>query len=446
MTQFNFVDLFCGTGGLSLGLEMGGLKNVFSNDADINSINTIRANFPDTVAVCEPIEFIDEKKLKEYIGDKKIHLVAGGPPCQGFSTIGKGDPNDKKNSLFQYFVKVVKILQPEFVMFENVTGLVATKNQQVVDSIISSFDQIGYKLHINILESQHYGVPQRRKRTLIVGCKKEYTFNFPKPSFDTYHNNLYIPAKTLGGALLELENYLEENQIKDDLHNPKSKILGKKIDLERIKHIPEGRYIRYQENEEEFLPTHLRLNINWPEIKEGRLRENHYHRLSRNKPSPTINTQNYHYYHPTENRQFTHRELSVLQSFPPNYIFKGRERAIVRQIGNAVPPLMAKAIGQEIYRALLNEKTIFNIKTNSKTKTTSKKTAASLAAPLNDTSSSIIDNVRYGAFNYDNHKSLKSYHKQRKMKATGEIKKIATKSARIKKEKALENFNNLNVN
>ncbi|MBF0362850.1 MAG: DNA cytosine methyltransferase [Oligoflexia bacterium] len=404
-SQFNFIDLFCGAGGLSLGLEMAGLKNIFSNDVDVNSINTIRANYPDTVAVCEPIEFINEKKLKDYIGDKKVHLVAGGPPCQGFSTIGKGDPSDKKNSLFQHFVRVVEILRPEFVMFENVTGLVATKNENTVKSIIGAFGRIGYKLHIRILESQHYGVPQKRKRTLIVGCKKEYSFTFPRASYDTKHNNLYIPAKTLGGALLELENYLQENKQQKnkeyELHDVKAKHIKKQIDLDRLKHIPEGRYIRYKENEEELLPAHLRLGIDWENIKEGRLRENHYHRLSRNKPSPTINTHNFHYYHPTEHRQFTLRELSVIQSFPPNYTFCGTsEKAISMQIGNAVPPLMAKAVGEEIFKSL----TIGNIQNHR---------IENVDHIDHINSIDDIDNIRYGAFTYDDRKTLTAHWKKR---------------------------------
>ncbi|MBF0315195.1 MAG: DNA cytosine methyltransferase [Oligoflexia bacterium] len=351
-SQFNCIDLFCGAGGLSLGLEMAGFKNVFSIDADVGSINTIRANYPETVALCEPIEFLNEEKLKKYIGDKKIHLIAGGPPCQGFSTIGKGDPNDQKNTLFRHFIRMVEIVRPSFVLFENVTGLVAKKNQFVVDAIAQSFDQIGYKLHIRVLESQHYGVPQKRKRTLIVACKKEFHFAFPAPTCDTYHNSLYIPPKTLGGALLELESYVAGTNIKDELHDVKKLKITKEIDRSRLKHIPEGACIRYQEDEERYLPKELRLKVDWKNLRENRLRENHYHRLSRNKPSPTINTMNHHYYHPTECRPLSVREFSVLQSFPPNYIFKGNRRSIMRQIGNAVPPLMAKAIGAEIVRAL----------------------------------------------------------------------------------------------
>jgi len=397
MERYNFVDLFCGAGGLAVGLEMAGFNCVFANDADPNSINTIRANHPGTLATCEPIQFLTESKIKEYIKDTKIHLVAGGPPCQGFSTIGKGNPDDPKNELFEHFVRVVSILRPNFVLFENVTGLIATKNESVLKAIIKAFQDIGYILNIKVLESQQYGVPQRRKRTIIVGAEQGRAFTFPQAEFGTSFGGLHIPAKTLGGALLELENYLDAQEAKDELHDVDSAMIKKEIDFKRIKCIPEGSCVRYQQDEEKYFPENLRLDLDWKTMKEGRLRENQYHRLSRKKPSPTINTENHHYYHPLENRRFTLREYATLQSFPLNYIFKGRGRAIKRQIGNAVPPLMARAIGREIYSSLRH-----NIESS------------------NNASTDLMY-ARSKAFIYDGGKALTEYHRKRRKAAAEKV-------------------------
>lgn len=401
MGPYNFVDLFCGGGGgLSVGLELAGFKPIYANDVCINSINTIRANHKNTVATCEPIEFLTEQKIKKYVKNNPIHLVAGGPPCQGFSTIGKGNPSDQKNNLFQHFVRIVDILQPAFVLFENVTGLVANKNGHILESIIRSFESIGYTLHIQILESQKYGVPQKRKRTFIVGAKDGRAFNFPTPEFDTTINQLYIPPKTVGGSLFELEDYLDSLGLEDPMHNLKDAIIKKNIDAQRLMCIPEGRYIRYKKDEDKYLPPNLKLNIDWASLREGRLRENHYFRLSRKKPAPTINTENHYYHHPTEHRRFTLRELAMFQSFPVNYLFMGRKVAIKRLIGNAVPPLMARAIGKEIFLSLRYRKTD-NSRVN-----------------IN------IKDVRSSAFTYDGMAALSEYNQKRRINANQNQKKL----------------------
>lgn len=365
VSDYNFIDLFCGAGGLSTGLEMAGFKCIYANDVDAYSIDTIRANYPETLATCEPIQLLTKDKIRDYVGDKKIHLVAGGPPCQGFSTVGKGDPNDPKNVLFEHFVRVVDTVRPNLVLFENVTGILAAKNRPTLDNIVESFNQIGYKLFARVLESQHYGVPQKRKRTILVGTRNGEDFSFPVPGYDINFGKLYVPPKTLGGALLELEGYIANIDCNDELHDIGYASISKEIDLKRIRCVPEGAYIRYKRDEDKYLPKKLKLGVDWETVREGRLRENHYHRLSRKKVSPTIMTKNNNYYHPTENRRFTLRELATLQSFPPNYIFKGSKVSIARQIGNAVPPLMARAIGKEILRMLKGNSTVEAGKDNS---------------------------------------------------------------------------------
>ncbi|MCB9091240.1 MAG: DNA cytosine methyltransferase [Halobacteriovoraceae bacterium] len=338
--NLNFIDLFCGAGGLSTGLKMAGFREILACDYDKWSTETMKANHGEAHIYHGGVQELTPKKLKEIIGDQKIHLVAGGPPCQGFSTIGKGDPGDERNSLFRYFVKIVGIVKPEFVLFENVTGLVSKKNEKTLQNIYAAFKRIGYELNIRILDAQDYGIPQARRRTFIIGTKVGYQFEFPKKK---------KKLKTLGETLDELKNFRRKKpDFVDENYDLKRAKNLNDIDRMRLQCIPEGGRIRYREDEEKYLPKDLKLGVNWDKIREKRLRENHYHRLSRLRPSPTLNTHNHHYFHPTQLRKFTLRELAMIQSFPPDYQFKGSRTAVIKQIGNAVPPLLGKLFGLEI--------------------------------------------------------------------------------------------------
>jgi DNA (cytosine-5)-methyltransferase 1 len=351
MKKLNFIDLFCGAGGLSTGLKQAGLNEVFACDFDKASIETFRANYPKTLAVHDSVQNLTPKYLKELVGEKKIHLVAGGPPCQGFSTIGKGNPEDERNSLFQYFVRTVRVLEPEYVLFENVTGMLSKKNEPVLAKIIRSFKRIGYHLSFKVLEAQQYGVPQKRKRTFIIGSKDSQSFDFPMPLFDIKKNSGYVEPKNLQDILNDLELFYKNNpelKLKDLDFTEILNDLNKK----RVACIPPGEKIRYQEDEQRLLPKKLWLDYDWQTIREGRLRENHFHRLDPKKPTPTVNTHNHHYYHPLEVRKFSVREFAMMQSFPMEYEFRGGRTAAIKQIGNAVPPLLAKAIGKAIKKKI----------------------------------------------------------------------------------------------
>jgi DNA (cytosine-5)-methyltransferase 1 len=206
---------------------------------------------------------------------------------------------------------------------------------------------LGYRLKIKVLQSQHYGVPQKRKRTIIVGCKEDYQFELPRPKFDCVENNEYIRAINLEDVL---DDIYVENKIAINHDEQKATPLSK-ITIERIKHIPEGRGIRYKKDEDEFFPEHLKLDVDWNTIREGRLRELRYHRLSKKDPSPTINTSNEQYFHPDKDRRFTVRELARIQTFPNDFEFFGSIKNQKKLVGNAVPVMMAKAIGESIVKS-----------------------------------------------------------------------------------------------
>ncbi len=385
---FYFVDLFCGAGGLSCGLEMAGLECVFGTDFDKNAIETFNLNHKKASSFLGPIADLSEEMLLSKIGDKQIKLVAGGPPCQGFSTMGKGDPNDEKNALFNHYCRVLKILQPEYLLFENVTGLIAKKNQAVSSAILERFKELGYSVKIRVLESQHYGVPQKRKRTILLGTRLNRGIDFPQPQFGITKGEIYIPACTVGDALGNLKSSTGE-AFNHDLDKTQ---IRANLTRERIKHIPEGRGIRYKKDEDEFLPDHLKLGIDWDTVKEGRLRELNLYRLNRQKPAPTINTQSHHYYHPTDDRRFSAREFASIQSFPSDFIFTGKNQSQIKQIGNAVPPLMAKALGEQIVKSYMSN----DLNTDVKQPDIS------------------IENIRSEAFIYDNFAGLEKYQQKRK--------------------------------
>lgn len=331
-TPLNFIDVFSGAGGLSCGLELAGLRCLLGIDMDKNAIETFKANHHHANTYCGSVVDLTEKKLKEMINHQTVHAVVGGPPCQGFSTVGIGNPNDSRNSLFKEFIRLVKITNPYYVIIENVTGLLALKNEKTIKNIFKLFAKMGYSLDVQVMSAEHYGVPERRRRTIIIGSRINDTITFPKPLAE---------IKTVGDALKNLKTKNGKFFNHDiDLANIKSK-----LDFERIACVPEGKGIRYEEDEKTYLPKKLQLGVDWKNIRENRFRQTKYQRLDRKRPSPTIMTHRHNYFHPTENRYLTQREAAAFQSFPNDFIFIGPLSAQWRQIGNAVPPLLGKALG-----------------------------------------------------------------------------------------------------
>jgi len=352
--KFYFVDLFSGAGGLSKGLEMAGMTCALGVDFDKIAIKTFKRNHPEAAAFDGDIAKLTPEKLRELLGDKKIRLVCGGPPCQGMSTVGKGDPNDPRNFLFKEFVRIVAEIKSDYVLLENVTGMVGRKNQAIVDGIINEFGKLGYGLEPRVLTSSHYGVPERRRRTIFLGNRKGYAVNWPEQAYD----GKGLPARTVGDALRDLTS--SDGEIYN--HDVEAAKVLDETDFARIKRIPEGCGIRYEEDEEAYLPKELKMGVNWKTIDEGRFRQTKYQRLDRKEPSPTIMTGRYSYYHPTEHRFITAREAAAIQSFPNDFVFEGTVSQQWRQIGNAVPPLMAKALGESILETD-REKTEPNVET-----------------------------------------------------------------------------------
>ncbi len=343
-----FIYLFCGCGGLSHGLEMAGHECLLGVDMDAHAIASFKRNHPDAEAWNGDIKKLSSSTLKKLIGTDKVDMVVGGPPCQGFSTVGKGVADDPRNQLFRQFVRIVKETKPRIVIFENVTGMVAKKNTHILKKVFAMFEELGYTMEARVMSAEEYGVPEMRRRTIIMGvlggdCR------FPKPTHGTRGSQKTL---TVGEVWKDLRAH--DGTVYN--HDKTIAQLKNKEDRERLKFIPAGKGIRYHEDEISYLPKKLWFDVDWNELREGRFRQTRLQRLDLKKPSPTILTARTSYYHPKENRYLTPREAAACQGFPNDFIFEGSQTAQFRQIGNAVPPLLGKALGHEIKKITFNKR------------------------------------------------------------------------------------------
>jgi DNA (cytosine-5)-methyltransferase 1 len=327
---------------------MSGFKCLLGIDQDKTAIETFKLNHKYAQAIAGDIRKISTESIKELIGNQKVSLICGGPPCQGFSTIGQNNKEDERNFLFWEFVRFVEAFNPDYILMENVTGLLAKKNEDTLKTIINCFTGLGYTIDVKVLSAHHYGVPEKRRRTIFLGNKFGVVNIYPEQLFknsEKEYTNLPL-ARTVEWAF---KNLCEVNG-KVFNHDLGSAQIPNEIEKKRLQFIPEGKSVRYKKDEVAYLPKELWFDVDWENLHEERFREAKLNRLSRNSCSGTINTNRTSYYHPIENRYLTAREAAAIQSFPPDYVFSGTLTQQWRQIGNAVPPLLAKAIGEAILK------------------------------------------------------------------------------------------------
>lgn len=348
--SFTFIDLFSGCGGLSHGLEMAGHRCLLGVDANKEAIETFAANHHEAAVYLGDIKKLTDKKLRELIGKNTVDMVVGGPPCQGFSTVGKGEVDDVRNQLFREFVRIVKTTKPKVILFENVTGMVAKKNERILKQVFVQFEKLGYNMDARVLSAEEFGVPEKRRRAIIMGVKGGECL-FPETTHGTR-------AKTKTITVKEALKNLKARDGRVYNHNVKLAEIKNPLDRERLKFIPAGCGIRYEHDENNYLPKKLKYGINWKELREGRFRQTRLQRLPLNAPSPTILTSRTSYYHPVEARYLTPREAAACQSFPNDFIFHGSQTAVFRQIGNAVPPLLARALGETVKKIRFTNKSV----------------------------------------------------------------------------------------
>lgn len=351
-TKLYGIDIFSGAGGLSLGAEMAGIDVRYGIEINKYAAQSFAFNHKNAKVITSDISDIKTTDLD--LGGKQVFVIMGGPPCQGFSmsnTMSRNMENEK-NFLYLQFVRFVRELKPKWFVLENVWGLTKMNDGQTLEMIKESFRALDYDVKAEILWASNYGVPQKRYRCFIVGNRENIDFKFPE-SQDT---NVTVgdaladlPPLSNGQMLAEADYTLSFEQASDYAklmrkNSSSSKqnyvSLNNELVIERYKHIPQGGNWRN-------IPEELMQNY----ADKSRCHSGIYKRLREDGPSVVIsNYRKSMLIHPTQDRGLSVREAARLQSFPDDFIFQGPHMSIQQQIGNAVPPLLAKAVFSAIIK------------------------------------------------------------------------------------------------
>ena len=336
------IDLFCGIGGLSLGFEQAGFEVVSAIDMWADAVKTYNHNRKEKVAKVMTVEDFNKVLLPEIIKDYHITGIIGGPPCQGFSTVGRRNIDDPRNKMYLEFYKSVKIANPDFFVIENVKGMLTLNKGAFVNDLLERFgiNGLGYTISYQLVNAADYGIPQNRYRVFYVGIKNK-KFEFPEPF------SYKLSAKDGISDLLNSDNthYGSEPQndyqriMRGEQLHPFNQDYTNHTEqtVKIISMIPDGGNIRD-------LPR---------EYWEIRKYNKAFERMSSIRPSNTIDTGHRNYFHYAEPRIPTLRESARLQSFPDNFEVLGTRGSQYKQVGNAVPPMLAKIIAINIKKLLL---------------------------------------------------------------------------------------------
>ncbi len=318
-SEMTFVDLFCGAGGLSKGLEMSGLEGICGLDFFKEACMTYERNFNHPF-VNGDIKLPENKNrfydiVRERLNGRHLNIVAGGFPCQGFSMAGNRIVDDPRNSLYLELIAIVRNLQPDFVICENVKGLRSMLGGKVEQKILADFKDIGYEMNVTVLCAADYYTPQKRERVIFIGNRIGVRNLYPKPMLD--------PARyvTTGQAIADLMGHPTDPDFNHVPTKHRPDMAQRMMELEEGKSLYKGYSDAWKK-------------CPWNEAS-CTIKENH----------GGVNI------HPKLPRVLTAREMARLQSFPDDFIFMGTKNKQLVQIGNAVPPLLAKAIGLAVRRA-----------------------------------------------------------------------------------------------
>jgi DNA (cytosine-5)-methyltransferase 1 len=340
--KYKVIDLFSGCGGLSFGLAEAGFDVVLGIDNWQDALDTFEKNHPGSQTYNTDLSLTSPAEIcrKFSISKGDIAILVGGPPCQGFSISGKRNPDDPRNRLYKSFVDFVAYLRPKIFIMENVPNLVSMAGGKIKDKIIEDFSRHGYTVSWKILDASEYGVPQRRRRVFFVGVLGDKKFNFPEIISST-PVTVYDAISDLTEATVpdgSSYSISQKNDYQKKMRKGSRGIFNHvaTVHTEQTKKIismvPDGKNYKS-------LPKHLhntrKVNIAWT-------------RLNSRKPSYTIDTGHNHIFHYRFNRVPTTRESARIQSFPDRFIFVGGKTSQLKQVGNAVPPELAREIGKKL--------------------------------------------------------------------------------------------------
>lgn len=338
-TKYNVIDLFCGCGGMSLGFEHAGFNILLGIDVWKDALVTYQLNHKSSNILCSDLSTLQPELVRKVIEGQSVDVIIGGPPCQGFSIAGKRIVDDERNKLYKSFVRMVEYFRPRAFVLENVPNILSIGDGIVKDALINDFESLGYKVSCKVLTASDYGTPQNRRRAFFVGKVDEY-FDFDIPTV----NEKVTCAEALGdlteksvtdGSAYPTEPTCDYQRLmrKNSLgiwnheittHNQQT------IDI--ISQVPDGG--NYKDLPEELQGTR-KVHIAWT-------------RLNSSRPSITIDTGHRHHFHYKWNRVPTVRESARIQSFPDDFIFACSRTSQYKQVGNAVPPILAEAVATHL--------------------------------------------------------------------------------------------------
>ncbi len=339
------IDLFCGCGGLSQGFIDAGYKISLGIDKWKDAIETFNFNHKDSNGIVADLLELNPITVSENEKIDKVDVIIGGPPCQGFSIAGKRIIEDERNQLYKTFVNFVEHFKPKAFLMENVPNIMSMGKGAIKNQIIKDFEKLDYKVSHQILLASDYGVPQNRKRAFFVGLKSGAEFKFPVP---TTPNNKVTSEEAISDLTKHTINdgtpYLNEykSPFQKQMRNGNKYIFNHQITehkektVEIIAMVPDGG--NYKSLPKELHETR-KVNIAWT-------------RLNSQKPSFTIDTGHRHHFHYEFNRVPTVRESARIQSFPDDFIFQCSKTSQYKQVGNAVPPILAKVLAETIKKHL----------------------------------------------------------------------------------------------
>lgn len=384
MQQLKIIDLFCGTGGFSHGLMSADtrFKTVFGLDVLPIAGDTFSKNHKGAISIVSDIRKIRRSMVAEQLLTKQVDIIVGGPPCQGFSSLRpfrSSLEDDPRNSLFEEYASFVNYFRPKVFVLENVVGLVTYKNGDTIDAMENCFHQLGYDTEWRILNAAHYGVPQKRERLVMIGVERGGKIQFPEPThyfsgdtigvkdknklvstsqFDLFKDKetLLKPAVTVMNAIADLTP-ISSGEISKEYFSSAQNEFQKLMRVDNLNEVSLHQSTAHSKKMLEII-SHAGKNISCiPKHLISSGFSSCYSRLDADEPSVTITVNFVHpasnrCIHPFQDRALTPREGARLQSFNDSYQFAGNRSQITKQIGNAVPPLLGKAIGDTLKNIL----------------------------------------------------------------------------------------------
>lgn len=352
MKKIKIVDLFCGAGGFSLGFEHEGFESVLAIDKWNDAIETYNFNRKRKCGLNIDIHDYTDEKIQSLISKEKVDGIIGGPPCQGFSLVGKRETGDERNSLYLEYVRFVSLIKPKFFILENVKGLLSMEDGLYKSDIIKRFSSLGYNVTFKLLRASDYGVPQSRERVFFVGLNKDI-FGDKTFDFSLVKKQDMVTTKDALSDLPSLDNGDPQYEYKSDpLNSFQSKM---RQGSNRI----ENNEITHHTEQTIDIISRIKDGGNIRDLPEEFYKVRNYNaafkRMNSNLPSGTIDCGHRNYFHYSENRIPTARESARIQSFPDVYFFTGNKSSQYTQVGNAVPVILAEQIAKTIKKYLVEE-------------------------------------------------------------------------------------------